>query len=111
MSDVLLVLDCYIEEMSGGEFEEIKYLSLNDWSWARYGLIFAGYAEESIRPGRFSDYFMSIFEDLAHSEQLVNYRLVARKLMERPGLAEGGMEPIFTGNNGKDNIILAPIIV
>jgi hypothetical protein len=110
-SDVLLVLDCYMEAFTGGGVEEtITYLYGNDCPWARYGIIAAGYAQNSVGPGGFSGCFMSTLEDLAHSGQLVNCTFVIRKLREAQRACEDDMELLLRGNDGRGSIILAPRI-
>jgi hypothetical protein len=64
-SDVLLVLDYYVEAFSRGDVEKlITHLSDNEYRWARYGIIAAGYTQNSLSPGEFSDCFLSTLEDL-----------------------------------------------
>jgi hypothetical protein len=51
-SDVLLVLDCYVEAFSRGAVEEpITHLHRDDCPWARYGIIAAGYAPTQVVQG------------------------------------------------------------
>jgi hypothetical protein len=113
-SDVLLILDCYIESVS--EEEQISYLYDDTHAWARYGIIFARYAQGSDRPGKLSEYLISILEDLAYSgrlepdHELVNCDLVVRRLMETLGAVEDYVPPVFMGNDCKGSIVLAPIL-
>jgi hypothetical protein len=110
MSDVLLVLDCCVAAFSRGAVEEpITHLFEDNCAWARYGIIAAGYTQNSASPGGFSDCFMSTLADLAHSGQLVNCAFVIRKLREGRRVFEDGMELVVMGNDGRDSIILAPI--
>ncbi len=110
ISDVLLVLDCYVEAFSRGDVEEpISHLSDDEYRWARYRIIAAGYIQNSVSPGRFSDYFMSTLEDLALSGQLVNCAFVIRKLREGRRALGDVMGAVVTGNDGSGSIILAPI--
>ena len=109
-SDVLLVLDCYVEEFSRRTLEKpITHLFDKKCPWARYGIIAAGYARALGSPGAFSDCFISTLEDLAHSGRLVNCASVMTKLREGPCAFEDGMKPIVMGNDGGGVIILAPI--
>jgi hypothetical protein len=109
-SDVLLVLDCYVEAFSKGDVEEpITHLFDDNYPWARYGIIAAGYTRKSDSLGGFSDCFMSTLEDLAHSGQLANCAFVTRKLREGRRAFEDVMELVVTGNDGSGSIILAPI--
>ncbi|KAI9766978.1 MAG: hypothetical protein M1839_004654 [Geoglossum umbratile] len=109
-SDVLIVLDCYVEGFSRGSAEEPISILFDDPPWARYGIISAGYSHSSSGPGGFSGRFMSTLEDLAHSGQLVNCASVMRKFMEERCTFEDDIEPVFMGNHGKASIILAPIL-
>jgi len=106
-SDVLLILDCYVETFAAGE--TITHLSNDNCPWARCEIITAGYAQNSANPGRFSDRFMSTLEDLAHSRQLVNCDFVRKKLMEGRGAFKYGMVPVVMWKKGIGSIILAPI--
>ena len=109
-SDVLLVLDCYVEAFSRGDVEEpITHLFDDECRWARYGIIAAGYTQNSVSPGGFSDCFLSTLEDLALSGQLVNCAFVIRKLREGRRAFGDGMEPVVMGNGSRGSIILAPI--
>jgi hypothetical protein len=109
-SDVLLVLDCYVEAFSRGDVEEpITHLHDDEHHWARYGIIAAGYTQNSVSPGGFSDCFLTTLEDLALSGQLVNCAFVIRKLREGRRAVGDGMEPVVMGNDGSGSIILAPI--
>jgi hypothetical protein len=92
----------------GGVEEPITHLSDNDCPWAQYRIIAAGYAQNSISPGVFSDCFMSTLEDLAHSGQLVNYAFVIRKLKGRRAF-EDSIELVVIGNDSSGSIILTPI--
>jgi hypothetical protein len=101
-SDVLLVLDCYVEAFSRGEMEEpITHLYDENKRWARYGIIAAGYTQNSVNPGGFSDCFLSTLEELAPSGQLVNCAFVMRKLREERLAVGDGMEPVVMGNDGR----------
>jgi hypothetical protein len=109
-SDVLLVLDYYVEAFSRGVVEEpITHLSDDDYGWARYGIIAAGYTQNSASPGGLLDCFTSTLEDLAHSGQLVNCAFVIKKLREGRHAFEDGMELVVIVNGGSGSIILAPI--
>jgi hypothetical protein len=109
-SDVLLVLDCYVDGFSRGGVEEpITFLDFGS-PWTRYGIIGAGYSHNSSGPGGFSNHFMSTLEDLARSGQVVNCASVMRKLMEERRTFEDDMEPVFRGNHGMCSIILTPIL-
>ena len=45
-SDVLVVLDCFVEGLVGpDEPDNIHFVLDDDYSWARYLLLFAGYAK------------------------------------------------------------------
>ena len=111
MSDVLLVLDCYAEAFPKGGAEEPITILSGGHPWARYGIIAAGYAQSSVSPGTFSDYFVSALEDLAPSGQLVNCSFIMRKLIEEQCAFEDIMEPMLVGNYGLDSIVLTPIPV
>jgi len=89
--------------------EPITHLSDNEYHWARYGIIAAGYTQNLASPEGFSNCFLSILEDLALSGQLVNCAFVIRKLREGRRAFEDGMELVVMGNDGNDSIILAPI--
>jgi len=75
-SDVLLVFDCYVEGISAAdpETQKISFLLDDDeYWWARYATIFAGYKHDSNLPGKFSELFMSALEDLAESQRRGGY--------------------------------------
>ena len=66
-SKLLLVFDCYIEEIVDGsphKKEGQKYTFLGDVE-AGFALILAGYQQNSVRPGRLSTLLMSVLENLA----------------------------------------------
>ncbi|KAH0558451.1 hypothetical protein GP486_004897 [Trichoglossum hirsutum] len=116
-SDVLLILDCYMEGLSGDNSgnERISYVFDDDYAWARYGIIFAGYTQKSIRPGKLADHLMSTLEDLTYSEQpeamhgLVDCNFVVSKLTDTLRGVEDGMTPMFMGSDSGGSIVLAPI--
>jgi hypothetical protein len=111
ISDVLIVLDCYVDVFSEGSLEEpISILFDDNIPWTRYGIIGAGYSHSSSSPGEFSRRFMSTLEDLARSGQLVNCASIMRKFMEQRSSFEGRMKPVHTGNHSSGSIILVPIL-
>ena len=60
-SDVLVVLDCYVEEVAGtASLENITFLLDDDNSWARYLVLFAGYTNPSARPSKLSEILVSL---------------------------------------------------
>ena len=60
-SDVLVVLDSYIEKLVGPDsIQNIQFLLDDDNDWARYLVLTAGYASPSAVPGRSSDRLMSL---------------------------------------------------
>lgn len=65
-SDVVLVLDCFVEDLVGPDPPtNIGFVLDDDNLWARFLLLFAGYTEPSTLPGRLSDKLMSLLEELA----------------------------------------------
>ena len=116
ISDVLLVLDCYIEDLSDINTDEkkISFLSDDDYLWARYAIIYAGYTQKSARPGKLSDHLTSVLEGLAHSdtfyarEGLITSSFVIRKLTTSLRF-ESEMEPTILGNDGRNSVVLVSI--
>lgn len=109
-SDVLLILDCYVEVLAEGSREpSLQYLFDDSIPWARYGILVAGYSSNSSHEGRFSSHFMSVLRDLAHSEPLANVASVMRNLMEEQRSFDNDPMPIYLGNDGTGSIILSPI--
>lgn len=114
-SDIFVVLDCFVEGLVGPDApENISFLLDDDNSWARYLLLFAGYANSSTVPGRLSEKLMSLFEDLATSrrfyarEGLITSRTLREKL-EREVRFGDDLDLRWFGNDGKDFIHLSPL--
>ena len=114
-SDVLVVLDCFVEELVGPDPpENIHFVLDDDNSWARYLLLFAGYANPSAVPGRLSDKLMSLLEELATSkrfyarEGLITSQILRQKL-EKEVRFDDDLDLCWFGNNGKDLIHLSPL--
>jgi len=103
-SDVLIVLDCYVDFSRWGMRELITHLNNNNCPWARYGVITAGHDGNWVIPGTFSRSFMAILTDLAYSGPLMNCASIIRKLVETQYT-----EPVMMGNLGSGSIILAPL--
>ena len=109
-SDVLVMLDCFVEGLVGPDPPEtIRFLLADDNSWARYLLLFAGYANPSAVPGRLSDRLMSLLEALATSkrfyarEGLITSQIIRHKL-EKEVRFDDGLDLCWFGNDGKDFI-------
>ncbi|KAL9582028.1 MAG: hypothetical protein Q9212_003544 [Teloschistes hypoglaucus] len=88
-SDVLVVLDCFVEGLVGPDVpEDMHFVSDDDYSWARYLLLFAGYTNPSATPGKMSQKLMSLLEGLATSkrfyarEGLITSQILQQKLEE-----------------------------
>ncbi len=114
-SDVFVVLDCFVEGLVGSDTpENISFVLDDDNSWARYLLLFAGYAKPSTMPGRLSDKLMSLLEELATSkrfyarEGLITSRTLREKL-EREVRFGDDLDLHWFGNDGKDFIHLSPL--
>jgi hypothetical protein len=114
-SDVVLVLDCFVEELVGPDPPtNIHFVLDDDYSCARFLLLFAGYTEPSTLPGRLLDRLMSLLEELATSgrfyarEGLITSRMLRKKL-EREVRFDDGLELHWFGNDGKDFIHIAPL--
>ena len=74
-SDVLVVLDCFVEWLLRPDApDNIHFMLDQDYSRARYLLLFAGYAEPSTQPGKLSDRLMSLLEELAISKRFMHVR-------------------------------------
>lgn len=114
-SDVLVVLDCFVERLVGPNSpENISFVLDDDYSWARYLLLFAGYANPSAVPGRLSDRLMSLLEELATSnrfyarEGLITSQMLRQKL-EKEVRFDDDLDLHWFGNDGKDFIHLSPL--
>lgn len=115
-SDVLVVLDCFVEGLVGPDSPEknIPFILDDDNSWARYLLLFAGYANPSAVPGRLSDKLMSLLEELATSkrfyarEGLITSQIIRQKL-EKEVRFDDDLDLCWFGNHGKDFIHLSPL--
>ena len=114
-SDVLVVLDCFVEELVGpNPLENIDFLLETENSWARYLVLFAGYANHSAVPGKLSDRLMSLFEELAKSkrfyarEGLITSQILREKLEQEVRL-DDGLDLRWFGNDGKEFIHLSPL--
>lgn len=114
-SDVLVVLDCFVEGLAGPDVQEnISFLLDDDDSWARYLLLFAGYTNPSTAPGRMSQKLMSLLEELAISkrfyarEGLITSQILREKL-EREVRFDDDLNLHWFGNDGKDFIHLSPL--
>ena len=114
-SDVLMVLDCFVERLVGPKAPDNITFSLDDdSSWARYLLLFAGYTNPSVVPGRLSDKLMSLLEELATSnrfyarEGLVTSRMIRQKL-EKEVRFDDDLKLRWFGRDGKDFIHLSPL--
>ncbi|KAI4204538.1 MAG: hypothetical protein LQ350_001088 [Teloschistes chrysophthalmus] len=115
VSDVLVVLDCFVEGLAGPDVQEnISFLLDDDDSWARYLLLFAGYTNPSTAPGRMSQKLMSLLEELAISkrfyarEGLITSQILREKL-EREVRFDDDLNLHWFGNDGKDFIHLSPL--
>ena len=114
-SDVVLVLDCFVEDLVGPDPPtNIGFVLDDDNLWARFLLLFAGYTEPSTLPGRLSDKLMSLLEELATSgrfyarEGLITSRMLREKL-ETKVQFDDDLELHWFGNDGKDFIHIAPL--
>ena len=115
-SDVLLVLDSYLEGVSESTSEEkqITHLVDDDYAWARYAIIFADYTQRSSPAGGLSDHLVFVLKDLAQSdtfyarEGLINSSFIFNKL-QRMLRQEDQMRPALFGNDGRGSIVLAPL--
>jgi hypothetical protein len=114
-SDVFVVLDCFVEGLTGAnEPGNISFLLDDDYSWARYLVLFPGYTEPPTMLGNFSDRLMSLLEELATSrrfyarEGLITTRILREKL-ERAVRFDDNLVLHWFGNDGKDFIHLSPL--
>lgn len=115
-SDVLLVLDCYLEGLteSNAERKTISTLFDDDYLWARYAIVFAGYTQRSSSPGGLSDPLIDVLKDLAQSdrfyarEELINSKFVFNELQKKLRW-KNLMSPALFGNDGVGSIVLAPL--
>ncbi|KAF7511421.1 hypothetical protein GJ744_004610 [Endocarpon pusillum] len=114
-SDVFVALDCFVKELVGPDApENIRFVLDDDNSWARYLLLFAGYAKPSTVPSRFSEKLISLLEELATSrrfyarEGLITSRTLREKL-EREARFGDDLDLHWFGNDGKDFIHLSPL--
>ena len=114
-SDVFVVLDCFIEQLVEPDSpEDIHFVLDDDNSWARYLLLFAGYANPSAVPGRLSDRLMSLLEELAISkrfyarEGLITSQIIRQKL-DKEVRFDDDLDLCWFGNDGKNFIHLSPL--
>ena len=114
-SDVFVVLDSFVEELVKPDPpENIHFVLDDDNSWARYLLLFAGYANPSAVPGRLSDRLMSLLEELATSkrfyarEGLITSQIIRHKLEKEVQFGDD-LDLCWFGNDGKDFIHLSPL--
>lgn len=114
-SDVFVVLDCFVEELVGPDaLEDIHFVLDDDYSWARYLLLFAGYTNPSAAPGRLSQKLMSLLEELAISkrfyarEGLITSQILQEKL-EKDVRFDDDLNLQWFGNHGKGFIHLSPL--
>lgn len=114
-SDAFLILDCFTEGLAESDhMEKVKFMLDDDYSWAQYAMVFAGYTQKSTPPGKLSEKLMSILEDLVRSNKfyaragLITSGTVRTKLTRE--LRWGNdLEPVWSGNDGKDFIHLTPL--
>ena len=114
-SDVLIVLDCFVEELIRPDApDNIPFVLDGDNSWARYLALFAGYTNPSTILGRLSKILMSLLEELATSrrfyarEGLITSKILREKL-EREVRFENDLNLCWFGNDNKDFIHLSPL--
>ena len=114
-SDVFIVLDCFVEALVGPDaLENILFLLDDDYSWARYLLLFAGYTSPSTRPGRLSYRLMTLLEKLATSGRFYAREglITSKNLREKLGKEirnDDDLDLRWFGNDGKDLIHLSPL--
>ena len=116
VSDVLVVLDCFLEGLSGPDSpENIQFLSDDDYSWARYSLLIADYAKPSTVPGRLSNQLMSLLEELATSkrfyarEGLITSGILQQMLGREVKFDDDLVDLHWFGNDGVKFIHLSPL--
>jgi hypothetical protein len=112
VSDVLVILDCYWAGLFDDRNSSMSHLR-GGHDWARYGVIFAGYTDETLPVGRFSEHFINALRHLAHSvedrDSLANIRDVfgeVRRIIEQSG---DSVQPDWRGERGATSLTLAPI--
>ena len=114
-SDVFIVLDCFVEALVGPDaLENISFLLDDDYSWARYLLLFAGYTSPSTRPGRLSHRLMTLLEKLATSRRSYAREglITSKNLREKLGKEirnDDDLDLHWFGDDGKDLIHLSPL--
>lgn len=116
VSDVFIVLDCFVEGMVDTPIapEDITFVIDDDYQWARYMIVLAGYRNPSTIPGKFSDGLMALLRDLATSgkfyarEGLITTGNVREKL-EREMRFEDDFTPLWFGNDNRDGIHVTPL--
>jgi hypothetical protein len=109
-SDVLLILDCHRKVANPGEGKEEKQTFLCLDSWARFGIVWAGYNTPPLLAGQFSNILISTLEGLAHSERLADLKFVFRKIMGTLEEEQSDMNPDAMGNDGYHSIVLSPVL-
>ena len=84
----MVILDCHWAGLSDDSNSRISYLR-GGRDWARYGILFAGYKDETFPVGGFSEFFIDALQNLAHSvedyDSLVNVGDVVRRIREQLG--------------------------
>ncbi|KAK4946164.1 hypothetical protein LTR10_014675 [Elasticomyces elasticus] len=114
-SDVFIVLDCFDEELAGpNDRANITFLLDDDYEWTRYLVLFAGYPEPPIVPGKLSNKLMSVLEELSSSnrfyarEGLITSGILRDKL-EKEVRFDNDLGVRCFGNDGKDFIHVSPL--
>jgi hypothetical protein len=114
VADVLLVLNSSIEAFNGET--TVSFLSDSHYPWARYAILYAGYKHRLTSLGIFSDQFMTVLEELALSEQPHIYstpnacRVIFQRLIDQIFITgQEDLSPSLMGNDGRGELVLAPL--
>ena len=105
-SDVLIVLDCFIDAPASGPSSLPDGLRPS----ARYGIVGADYSSPSIGPPLFSKHVMRALEHPARSSQAANWHSVRNRIEQELRLSRDPVELVVKGNEGMGSIILTPIL-
>jgi hypothetical protein len=115
-SDLLVVLDCSMEDLSrvNADGNTMSFLTDDDYDWARYSIMFADYTQSEDTPGRLSEHLVPVLQDLAVSDTfyarrgLITTNYVMKKLRTSMRF-DTNMQPGLAGNDARGDVILVPI--
>ena len=115
ISDVFIVLDCFVEELPGADTTKGYSIPLNEEKpWARCLTLFADYTKPPTMSDRLSNKLTSLLERLATSgrfyarEGLITTEILLEKL-ERAVQFNDGLSYLRSGNHDWESIRLSPL--